>query len=468
MTLSEAPGGEKWTPRRTLAQMVDDLHSFANKALIEADVNAQLFATEAEKTIGLLNALSQEYEVAVMNPPYGQALNWTKIPEAGEANNNLYCAFLIRAAALVARKGYVGALTDRTFLLLTSFDKFREKILHSMPVNTSVDLGWGVLNNANVATIASVFDVSKRTEEAVFIRCLDTESKEECFKSALTTLVNNQIDDSTFVVQLSELDMIPMHPFCYWAPPKVRRAFKNFPKLEPSCAIVRKGLSPGNTPRFVREHWEVPRDRVGMDWWAPYANGGSFSPYYRDNSSVVLWHNDGQEIKSLKPKSVIRSEHLYGKSGLTYGKRNHLLNVQFIGEGFVFSNEGYIIYPKEKVNRAILAAILNSLFIRFCINLISGLHKEVTSVKNLPIPLQMVKGENAILEQAETIYRLKAAWDTGDEASTNFTYPFPIQLLKLFNNDDHTDLETILKIIDGSTISEGSQGPPPNLTLLLD
>lgn len=468
MILAEAPGGEKWTPRRTLNQMVDDLHVFANKALIEADVNAQLFATEAEKTIGLLNVLSQEYEVAVMNPPYGQALNWTKIPEAGEANNNLYCAFLLRAAALVAQKGYVGALTDRTFLLLTSFDKFREKVLHSMPVNTSVDLGWGVLDDANVATTASVFDVSKRTEEAVFIRCLDTENKEECFKSALNTLIANQINASTFVVQLSELDMIPMHPFCYWAPQKVRRAFKDFPKLEPSCAIVRKGLSPGDTPRFVREHWEVPEGRVRMDWWASYANGGAFSPYYRDNSSVVLWRNDGQEIKSLRPKSVIRSEHLYGKPGLTYGKRNHLLNVQFIDEGFVFSNEGYIIYPGEKVNRTNLAAILNSFFIRFCINLISGLHKEVTSVKNLPIPLQAVKGKNAILEQAEKIYLLKAAWDTGDEASTTFNNPLPLQLWNQANNVDHTDLETIFEIIDESSTSKGNQHDSPNLTLLLD
>ena len=69
MMLAEAPGGERWTPRRTLKQMINDLHRFASKALTEADVNAQMFALEAEKTVGLLSVLSKEYEVVVMNPP---------------------------------------------------------------------------------------------------------------------------------------------------------------------------------------------------------------------------------------------------------------------------------------------------------------------------------------------------------------------------------------------------------------
>lgn len=465
MTLAEAPGGESWTPSRTLSQMVNELHRFSDEALSEADVNAQMFASEAKKTVRLLNVLSQDYEAVVMNPPYGQALNWSIIPGAKESNSNLYCAFLLRAAALLANKGYVGAITDRTFLLLTSFAGFRERILHTMPVTTAVDLGWGVLDDANVATIASVFDIDRLTTEAIFVRCINHEDKETCFQSALNSLGSNQINDSTFVVKLAALDLIPMHPFCYWAPSEVQKAFSEFPKLEPSCAIVRKGLSPGDTPRFVREHWEVLDHKIGMGWWAPYANGGPYSPYYRDNSSVVLWRNDGQEIKSLKPKSVIRSEHLYGKPGLTYGKRSRLLNVQFIEEGHVYSNEGYIIHPKEGVSRASLAAVLNSLVIRFTINLISGLHKEVTSVKNLPIPIHALKGKNEVLEQARDIYQIKGYWETGDEIATTFSRPLLLQTTNRFDESIPTEIELLIEAIGEGP---GNREGPPSLTILLD
>jgi hypothetical protein len=45
--------------------MLEHLRSFAFTALETADVNAQLFAAEAEKTIGLIDVLMQEYDVVV-------------------------------------------------------------------------------------------------------------------------------------------------------------------------------------------------------------------------------------------------------------------------------------------------------------------------------------------------------------------------------------------------------------------
>jgi hypothetical protein len=134
---------------------------------------------------------------------------------------------------------------------------------------------------------------------------------------------------------------------------------------------------------------------------------------------------------SLRPKSVVRSEHLYGKSGLTYGKRHHFLNVQFLEEGHVFSNEGYIIRCKPQYNETQLAALLNSSMLRFTINLMSGLHKEVTSVKNLPIPENALSQDHSSLQNAGTIYQIKRSWDTGNEICTRFSQPWLLQLYHL-------------------------------------
>jgi len=312
LSLAEVSGAvlEEWGAHYTLARLLDDLCTFAAEALQTHDLNAQLFAEEAEKSVHLLDVFLNDYDVVVMNPPYGQALEWSIISEADKANRNLYSAFLLRARALLSPVGYIGALTDRTYLLLNSFDGFRTAILHTVPVLAGLDLGWDVLDDANVAIIAGVFSNSRSIQQATFIRCLDTEQKEDLLKTELAHITKGKRGKFTFLVRLADLNAIPTHPFCYWAPSQVREAFKNCKRLEPHFGIVRKGLSPGNSPRFVREHWEVEESRVGMHWWASYANGGKFSPYYRDNSSVVLWRNDGADIKAIGPRSVVRADWL--------------------------------------------------------------------------------------------------------------------------------------------------------------
>jgi len=47
------------------------------------------FPSETEKSVALLDILLHEYDIVVMNPPYGQALNWELIPKADLANRNL-------------------------------------------------------------------------------------------------------------------------------------------------------------------------------------------------------------------------------------------------------------------------------------------------------------------------------------------------------------------------------------------
>ncbi len=421
------------------------------------------------KAARLLDVLMDEYDVVVMNPPYGQTIDWSIIPEADEANKNFYCTFLFRARALLSEDGYVGALTDRTYLLLNSFARFRTSILHTMPILTGLDLGWDILDDANVATIAAVFGTSQSIRQATFIQCLDVTEKEACLQSELAHCGSEKQGASTFLVELSDLEIIPTHPFCYWAPSQIRQAFKEYKKLEPGFGIVRKGLSPGNTPRFVRQHWEVQDSRIGMHWWVPYANGGSFSPYYRDNSSVVLWRNDGEAIKATRPKSVVRSEQLYSKPGLTYGKRHHFLNVQFLEEGHIFSNEGYIIRCKPQYDQTQLAALLNSSLLRFIINLMSGLHKEVTSVKNLPIPEAALAETNSSLQNVQTLYQIKRAWDTGNEICTRFTVPWLLQLAQPPSAPFAQGLGRVLQLLDDNA-PQVSLSPPPPVTLstLLD
>jgi len=138
LSLTEVSGAvpEQWGAHYTLTRLLADLRAFATEALQTHDLNAQLFAEEAEKTVHLLDVFLNDYSVVVMNPPYGYPTDTARsiirrlYPRT---YCDLYAAFFERAIQLTGSRGYVGALTSNTFLNLSSLVLQRE-IFRGHPV----------------------------------------------------------------------------------------------------------------------------------------------------------------------------------------------------------------------------------------------------------------------------------------------------------------------------------------------
>jgi hypothetical protein len=158
MGLAELVGDENqataWTPHYTLQELRDDLRKFARRALDEHDLNAQLFATEADKAMRLLDVLMGGYDIVVMNPPFGYPLTGTSkyIDSVYEDwCNNLLCAFYIRGLSLLNEMGYIGMVSDKTFTEKKTYEPFRMSyFLSPSSLISFLDLGWEVLDDANV------------------------------------------------------------------------------------------------------------------------------------------------------------------------------------------------------------------------------------------------------------------------------------------------------------------------------
>ena len=144
-------------------RIVELFHDYYRTALTQADINRTLFAAESEQGFRLLDLLRQDYDVVLMNPPYGDTTPTAKDYLAGnypDTRNDLYAAFIERALAFLrASGGYVGAITSRTFMFLKSFQKLREDVIFSQARMSPVaDLGFGVLDTAMVETVAFVLE----------------------------------------------------------------------------------------------------------------------------------------------------------------------------------------------------------------------------------------------------------------------------------------------------------------------
>ncbi len=191
--------------------------------------------------------------------------------------------------------------------------------------------------------------------------------------------------ERTFKLNPEVFSKVPNTPFAYWVDEAIRDLFVKLPPFESEGRTVRVGLQTGDDFRFVRAWWEVdPARRLDpglagapswredleafQDWcrrrthqgkyWAPFAKGGEYSPYYSDIHLVVNWKDEGREMKAFSG-SVIRNPDYYFRPGVTWPVRAARFTPWPMFAGSIPSVTGYAIYlPPEDLNRAV--AVFNS------------------------------------------------------------------------------------------------------------
>ena len=144
--------------RELEAELVTGIEAAARRAT--ENPSDRIFAEDTARGLKLLQVLSRVYDIVVMNPPYGKFVprvrNFVKTTYPHTAND-IYATFIDRATQLVDGSGYVGALVSSTFVNLSSFEGLRSKILLKRnPLILMLDLGLGILDDANVRAAALV------------------------------------------------------------------------------------------------------------------------------------------------------------------------------------------------------------------------------------------------------------------------------------------------------------------------
>ena len=159
------PGGHDFTgidedsffleAEHRLLQALADYTSAARGA---ESARRRMFADDAAHGVAFLELLRQQYDIVLMNPPFGAgSLKAKKTFDKAypRTKNDVYAAFVERGIELLVPGGMLGAITSRTGFFLSSFQKWREEIiLDTAPPLVFADLGQGVLDEAMVEVAA--------------------------------------------------------------------------------------------------------------------------------------------------------------------------------------------------------------------------------------------------------------------------------------------------------------------------
>jgi hypothetical protein len=482
LSLAEAPGAqpEEWGAHYTVQRLLDDLRAFAAEALQTHDLNAQLFAEEAEKSVHLLDVFLNDYDVVVMNPPYGDTTSKARkrinrdYPDAG---GDLYTASMVRGLDMLNSDGYLGALTSRTYLTLATFEKFRQLLLSKFAPTAIFDLGFGVLDDALVETCLTVIRrTSHRGQESPisFFRKL-TDEKFDAAK--LRT-------DHTIIL-VSDLVRIPGYQYAYRAPQALLKAYVNTSTRIKDHTPAKMGLGTGRDAAFIRHHWEINLSK-SEQFWVTYSKGGDFSRYYADTFLLVNWTDEGESMLKY-PGCRLQGRDYFFKPGITWPWITVKgFNARILTSQKMFANISPLLpvgVPDLSVqdlcyrfdNAGVVEwfatlSYLNSELVSGFLDLITPSRNytvgQVNELPALPEDLDL----KPIARMGHTCFSIKASWDTGNEICTRFDAPWLVQIYESASQRIGESAGGIAKVLTllGEDAPQITLPDPPTLQALLD
>ena len=336
--------------------------------------NDSFVAADLRSFARLLVVLSQNYDVVLMNPPYGSR---GRMPESvkGYVKSNYkyipeyYVNFIEAGNRLGKNGGRIGMLVPRSFMFNKTFQDFRKDFLGEIGSSDFLaEFGIGILDNATVRTVGTVLRSGASSQETgTFVRLSDlgAEEKEAGFCESVFAEQSSQKVQRVYDRRLKEFEMVPGAPLSYWVDSDIRSLYEsnvvfdahNAELDRDSLGVVKQGLATANDDRFTRHHWETGSKH---SFWVPFAKGGIETWMVPPIQLVVNWEDSGAEIRRYDGSRPQNIEHFF-QEGITYaatkerGRRFGLLHEQI-----VFSVKGSAILPDEEIDPLPVLSYANS------------------------------------------------------------------------------------------------------------
>lgn len=331
---------------------------------------SQQFVSEEVEVIipamELILTLTNKYSALVMNPPYleGGNMNSVLSPYVQDnyfiGKNDLFSVFMLLSSDKLKNNGKYGMINMDTWIYKSSFIRFREAFLSNSTLDSLLMLGARTFEELSGEVVQNVaFVVSNHNCNYDGLYCnlsnfLTCDNKRKGFEDSISSLV--QINQSSFY-------KTPGMAICI-IPSSMLDIMSNSDSLSDD-GESKQGLATGNNDQFLREWYEVNRNKIGLSLksveesvtsgkkWFPYNKGGNRRKWYGNQDLVVNWENDGYEIKHFvdskgKLRSRPQNTQCYFKPSISWG----LISGPFFRsfqQGFIYDIQGMSYFPKEDI-----------------------------------------------------------------------------------------------------------------------
>lgn len=415
----------------------DEIDELKAAASCSEDLFASATKTKLESAVAICEKLSRRFICVVANPPYmgSSSFNpfmskWIK-KNYPDVKSDLCTCFIERGFNLVEDKGYAAMVTMQSWMFLGSFEKMRSSIIEGKTIVSMAHLGpraFDAIGGEVVNVTADVIYNGRAAYEGAYVRLVDINGSEAKRLKLLAAIQNP--DCGWFYRRGADtFKQIPGIPIAYWASDALLDAFGNAKQLS-EYGKPRQGLATGENARFVREWWEVDDCKSVYSCgsiqesiesackWFPYNKGGDFRKWYGNNSSVVNWENDGQEIRNYKDQngrllSRPQNTNCFFSPSITWSKiSSGSIAFRFKPAGHIFDVAGTSVFSDEESLKYLQGACNSSVIMRVASMLSPTLNFEVGQIATYPI-IQNEEQEPLVNDMVDSCRELsKTDWDS--------------------------------------------------------
>jgi hypothetical protein len=194
-------------------------------------------------------------------------------------------------------------------------------------------------------------------------------------------------------------------------------------------ATLPRGLGSNKADRTYLAWVEVPMLQGDGARWEPLANGGEFSPWWRDDRGVADWRTPTGMTWVMTGAREPGWPYDQGPSpdyfrpGLSFPKQSASFNVAILPSSFLPTREGKAVIPKEENDGWWLLAYLNSGVVRAFVRDTCGLHKQSGAIARIPVPPFDNSEKERLAAIARSLVRLVLRSYRADETSRYFVRP---------------------------------------------
>ena len=367
--------------------------------------------------------LSKKYDVVVTNPPYmgNNGMN-PNLKDYIKSNfpltkTDLFAVFLEKGLEMIKDYGFNCMVTMQSWMFLSSFEKFRKKLIETTTISNLLHMDNMVMKIAfgTSATVFRKINLMNYNSTFYHVKLSDVEN------DIVNPLFFN--DENKFILSQSIFNLAPSFEFIFWENHNILNSFKLYPPLS-KYGKPSRGLATYNDNKFLRYWYEVSFNKIGFGCssvddsikskkkWFPYNKGGDYKKWYGNNNFVVNFYNGGEEIKK-SGKGAFSNINYYFKKGLTWSRiSSSYFGVRYHDVGFIIGDAGPSVLMNDDSNIFYIFGILLS---NFTLRIISALNSTMTfqvgDLNKVPINMNNHEKENIEKLVKSCIYISKEEWD---------------------------------------------------------
>lgn len=422
----------------------------------KTNLTARALEQKLEPFLNIFFTLTRKYEAIAANPPYmGQKNMNNELKKYVNDNypltkSDLFAVFMDVMVNLLRPHAKLGAITMESWMFLSTYEKLRNKLISNYTIKSLTHFGWHIIRIA-FGTVTFVLEKRKPAENDKGVYSYLT--IDDMDKTKDIPIVFPKKDNGRYaVIPQSNFSKIPGSPIAYWVSETVLEHFNLHPISNE--LTFKQGLATSDNERFLRNWSEVKIQKIDFSCqdsqelatstlkWFPYNKGGGYRKWFGNNSLIVNWEKNGNEIKEFTSKLPqgsgvrLKSREFYCRPSITYSSTSSGdFGCRISSPGFLFDVKGSCIFGNENLY-PLYSAFLTSKVVKIFLDILCPtMDYQMVGIKKVPISKRL-KNNRSINPIASSSFNLSRKDWNSYETSWEF------QRHPLLKNDKNTLIES--------------------------